>query len=77
MAFGLGPDGGDEARSVSAIASAGWAFAFSVVIGVGGGLLLDRWLRTSPWLLFAGVALGFAAGVRNLVRATNAASRRR
>jgi ATP synthase protein I len=58
------------------LASAGWAFAFSVVIGIGGGLLLDRWLGTSPWLLFAGLAAGFAAGVMNLIRATNTASRR-
>lgn len=56
--------------------SAGLAFAFSVLIGVGGGLALDRWLGTSPWLLFAGLVLGFAAGVRNLVQASNAASRR-
>ena len=40
-------------------------------------MLLDRWLGTSPWLLFVGLALGFAAGVSNLVRSTNAASRRR
>jgi len=40
-------------------------------------VFLDRWLGTSPWLLFVGLALGFAAGVSNLVRATNAVSRRR
>ena len=39
--------------------------------------LLDRWLGTAPWLMFAGLALGFGGGVSNLVRATNAASRRR
>lgn len=36
-----------------------------------GGLLgfgLDRWLDTGPWLLLVGIALGFAAGLRNLSR---------
>lgn len=77
MAFRLGPEGGQQARSIGVMAAAGWAFAFSVLIGVGGGVLLDRWLGTSPWLMFVGLALGFAGGVSNLVRATNAASRRR
>jgi hypothetical protein len=32
-------------------------------------MLLDRWLGTSPWLLFVGLVLGFAAGgLSNLVR---------
>jgi ATP synthase protein I len=76
MAFRLGPDAGDEARKVSVLASAGMAFAFSVIIGIVGGVFLDRWLGTSPWLLFAGLVLGFGAGVRNLIRASNVASRR-
>ena len=71
-----GPDRGQDARRVGALMSAGLAFAFSVLIGAGGGLALDRWLGTSPWLLFLGLVLGFAAGVRNLVQASNAASRR-
>jgi ATP synthase protein I len=71
------PSRGDGARATGALASAGMAFAFSVVIGVGGGLLLDRWLATSPWLMFVGLLAGFAAGVRNLIQASNVASRRR
>jgi ATP synthase protein I len=77
MAFRLGPKAGEEARAASVLAAAGWSFAFSIVIGIGGGVALDRWLGTSPWLLFAGLALGFAAAVTSLVRATNAASRPR
>lgn len=76
MADAPGPDRAEETRRTGALMSAGMAFAFSVVIGVGGGLALDRWLGTSPWLLFLGLVLGFAAGVRNLVQASNAASRR-
>jgi len=77
MPLSLGPNRGDEARTISVLASAGMSFAFSVVIGIGGGLLLDRWLGTSPWLMFIGLVAGFAAGVRNLMQASNAASRRR
>lgn len=36
-----------------------------------GGLIgygLDRWLGTSPWLLLLGLGVGFAAGMRNLMR---------
>jgi ATP synthase protein I len=76
MAVLPSPDRGDDGRRVGALMSAGLAFAFSVVIGLGGGLALDRWLGTSPWLFFAGLVVGFAAGVLNLVQASNAASRR-
>lgn len=77
MPFNLRPEDAEQARAFGVMASAGWAFAFSVIIGLGGGLLLDRWLGTSPWLLFIGLVLGFAAGVSNLLRATKAVSRRR
>jgi ATP synthase protein I len=43
-------------------------FSFSVLIGVFAGYYLDRWLGTEPILLFVFLALGFAAGVRNLLR---------
>lgn len=33
------------------------------------GLGLDKLLGTSPWLLLAGLGLGFAAGIRNVSRA--------
>lgn len=32
------------------------------------GYLLDRWLHTKPWLMFVFGALGFAAGVREVIR---------
>lgn len=33
------------------------------------GLGLDRAFGTAPWLLLAGLGLGFAAGIRNVSRA--------
>jgi ATP synthase protein I len=32
------------------------------------GYLLDRWLYTKPWLMFVFGALGFFAGVREVIR---------
>jgi F0F1-type ATP synthase assembly protein I len=32
------------------------------------GYVLDRWLHTKPWLMFVFGALGFAAGVREVIR---------
>ncbi len=37
-------------------------------VGILIGFLLDKWLGTSPWLLLAGIGIGFAAGLRNLAR---------
>jgi len=40
----------------------------SVLIGAGGGYLLDRYLNSRPWLMIIGFILGSAAGFRNLFR---------
>ncbi len=37
------------------------------LLGVG----LDHWLGTQPWFLLVGIALGFAAGLRNMMRTLN------
>jgi ATP synthase protein I len=42
-----------------------------VLAGAGIGWALDRWLGISPWGLIVFLLLGFAAGVRNVVRAVN------
>jgi len=39
-----------------------------VLFGLGSGILLDRWLGTAPWLLVTMLALGFGAGIRNVIR---------
>ena len=52
-----------------------YAAAFSlfaaVVSGLIAGWLLDRWLRTSPWLLVTGIVLGAAAGFYELIRSVS------
>ena len=40
----------------------------SPMVGFFLGAALDRWLKTSPWLGLAGLALGFAAGGRETYR---------
>ena len=40
----------------------------ALVVGLGLGWALDRWLHTTPLFLVAGVLLGGAAGVANVWR---------
>jgi len=39
-----------------------------LIVGVGIGLLLDKWLDTSPWFLVAFFFLGAVAGMWNVYR---------
>ena len=43
----------------------------ALVVGVGVGLLLDRWLGSTPWFLIVFFFLGAAAGVLNVYRAAS------
>ncbi len=43
----------------------------AVLIGGGMGYLLDKWLHTGPYLALTFGALGFIAGIRELVRRLN------
>jgi ATP synthase protein I len=49
--------------------SLGFSVALSIFIGLFGGLFLDRWLGTAPWLMFLGFCLGIAAAARNMMLA--------
>jgi ATP synthase protein I len=40
----------------------------ALIVGVGIGILLDRWLDTSPWFLLLFFLLGAAAGMMNVYR---------
>ena len=62
----MGPDQGDDNRP-----GANWGVAFdlglrlgiSVILGVGGGLLVDGWLHTSPIFTLVGMVLGIGASM--------------
>jgi len=43
----------------------------ALIVGVGIGLLLDRWLGTTPWFLIVFFLLGAAAGILNVYRAAS------
>ena len=47
-----------------------------VLVGLGIGWALDRWLGTAPWLLLVFMLLGTAAGILGVIRAGNRLDRR-
>ena len=60
-------------RGMGPLVQLGLTFVACVVIGLGGGFWLDRWLRTDPWFLLAGLGIGIAAGFVNLFRVVSRA----
>ena len=64
-------DGAPEDRSSGGRRSPNWALGLdlgirlgvSVAIGLGGGLLLDNWLNTSPIFTLVGMVLGIGAAM--------------
>ncbi|MGD9712259.1 MAG: AtpZ/AtpI family protein [Thermomicrobiales bacterium] len=63
MQFPPSPVDNDDARAAGVAAGLGCSIVVSIIFCIVGGILLDEWLDTSPWLTLIGVALGlFAAG---------------
>jgi F0F1-type ATP synthase assembly protein I len=58
----------DTVRTIGALSTVGFSFVLAIVLGVGFGLLLDRWLGTSPIFFFVFFVIGLAAGVLNVYR---------
>jgi F0F1-type ATP synthase assembly protein I len=58
----------DRLPSTTRLIGIGWYFAICIVAGVGGGVALDRWLGSTPWLtllgLLTGLLLAFVGGYR-------------
>jgi ATP synthase protein I len=61
--------------SLGALSAVGIAFVLAVIFGFGIGLLLDRWLGTSPIFVIVFFFFGVAAGIINVVRTVNAVTR--
>lgn len=53
-------------RELAFFSSLGLSVAFSIFIGLGLGLYLDKKFDTHPWGLFICLGLGIAAGFRNI-----------
>ena len=73
-----------ESRPPGEPRPANWAIAFdlgirlgiSVILGLGGGLLLDSWLQTSPIFTLIGMVLGIGAAMYTIWDVARDAMRR-
>ena len=54
----------------------GIRLGISVILGLGGGLLLDSWLRTSPLFTLIGMVLGIGAAMYTIWDVARGAMRR-
>ena len=74
-----GEGGGGGRHPVLGIPASGMGMAFRIgvelvaalLVGVGIGLLLDRWLDTAPWFFVTFFFLGAGAGILNVYRAAS------
>jgi ATP synthase protein I len=63
----LGSAGG-SARQFAEAMELPFVIVGAVILGGGVGWLLDRHLHTAPWLMLAVGSLGFAVGLRDVLR---------
>ncbi len=54
----LSPRGQQDWRAIGAASGLGCSVVASLLLCIGGGILLDKWLGTLPVLTLVGVALG-------------------
>ena len=76
----LEPDESAESRGFGAgyaIVAAGFQLAFAVLLFLGAGILLDRWLHTRPIFTLIGVLVGLGAGMYAFILRVLAESPRR
>ena len=53
-------------REMAYYSSLGLSIALSIFIGLAAGVWLDQRFGTIPWLTLIGLAMGIAAGYRNI-----------
>jgi ATP synthase protein I len=64
------PDESSESRGFGAgysIVAAGFTLAFAVLLFLGAGVLVDRWLHTRPIFTLIGVLVGLGAGMYGFI----------
>jgi len=62
-------------RTLARLASVGMTFVVATAGATLGGYFLDRWLGSTPWFTLIGIAVGVAAGFRELFRSIANAER--
>jgi len=72
----LGPRGGKQFKTYTALGAVGIELGLSTVLGLLAGQWADRKLGTEPWLLLLGLLLGVTSGFRSLIREARKANRR-
>jgi ATP synthase protein I len=45
-----------------------FVLVLAMLVGGGLGYLLDRWLHTGPWMMIVFGVVGFATGIRDVLR---------
>lgn len=69
------PDSG-ESRNIGIAFDLGLRLGISVILGLGGGLLLDSWLHTSPIFTLVGMLVGIGAAMYTIWDVARDAMRR-
>jgi len=59
----------ENVSRTGSVAVASYTLIGAIILLGGIGYALDRWLRTSPWFLLAGLLLGLVVGFYELVKA--------
>jgi ATP synthase protein I len=62
-------------RSLGMLATVGMTFVVATAGATLAGYFVDRWLGSSPWFTLIGLAIGIAAGFRELFRTVKAMER--
>jgi len=57
-----------NSRDLLSLSSLGVSLVVSTVIGLGAGVLLDKWLATEPFFTLGGFLFGTAAGFWQIVK---------
>ena len=64
-------------RDLGPYMAIGWVLMVSVLGGTLGGVYLDRWLGSTPWLTLLGIFLGMATGFTSLFKTLQEQERHR
>jgi len=60
--------GFDDLKKLAVISSLGMVLPSSIAVGLFVGYFLDRWLKTSPWMLLTWTVFGVISGLWSLFR---------